>query len=75
VSTSRTVTNILELLRDFYGRDFRDELLGAVFVVAGMDLDVHLPVIADFWDTVLFHAGGCRRNALAPTSVSMPEPA
>lgn len=59
--------DILELLRDFYGRAFRDELLGPVFVdVADMDLDAHLPVIADFWDTVLFHSGSYRRNALAP---------
>jgi hemoglobin len=59
--------DILELLRDFYGRAFRDELLGPVFVdVARMDLDAHLPVICDFWETVLFHAGSYRRNALAP---------
>lgn len=60
-------SEVLALLRDFYGRAFRDDLLGPVFVdVARMDLDLHLPVIADFWETVLFHAGSYRRNALAP---------
>ena len=55
------------LLADFYGRTFRDELLGPVFVdIAQMDLSVHLPVIGDFWQTVLFHDGGYRRNTLAP---------
>jgi len=59
--------NIEELLRDFYGRAFRDDLLGPIFVdVARMDLETHLPVICDFWETVLFHAGSYRRNALAP---------
>lgn len=59
--------DIIELLRDFYGRAFRDDLLGPVFVeVARMDLDVHLPVICDFWETVLLQTGSYRRNALAP---------
>lgn len=59
--------DIIELLRDFYDRAFRDELLGPVFIeVARMDLDEHLPVIADFWETVLLRTGSYRRNALAP---------
>ena len=59
--------DVAALLRDFYGRAFRDELLGPVFVdIALMDLDAHLPVMCDFWETVLFRAGTYRRNALAP---------
>lgn len=59
--------DIIGLLRVFYGRCFRDELLGPVFVdIAGMDLDAHLPVICDFWETVLFKAGSYKRNALQP---------
>jgi hemoglobin len=55
------------LLRDFYGRTFADPLLGPVFVdIARMDLDQHLPVIGDFWQTTLFHAGLYRRNAFTP---------
>jgi hemoglobin len=55
------------LLADFYGRAFRDDLLGPVFVdIAQMDLSVHLPVIGDFWQTVLFRDGSYRRNTLAP---------
>lgn len=58
---------LAELLRDFYGRAFRDPLLGPVFVdIARMDLDAHLPVICDFWETVLFRTGSYRRNALQP---------
>jgi hemoglobin len=59
--------DIAALLRDFYGRAFRDELLGPVFVdVAHMDLEAHLPVMCDFWETVLFRAGLYRGNALRP---------
>lgn len=59
--------DLVGLLRDFYGRAFRDALLGPVFVdIARMDLDAHLPVICDFWLTVLFRAGSYRRNALQP---------
>lgn len=60
-------TDIAELLTDFYGRAFRDEMLGHVFVdVAQMNLEAHLPVICDFWQTVLFQSGTYRRNALRP---------
>lgn len=59
--------DIEALLTTFYGRAFRDELLGPVFVdVAQMDLAAHLPVICDFWETVLFRTGAYRRNALQP---------
>lgn len=53
------------LVRDFYGRAFADPLLGPVFVdVAHMDLEAHMPIMCDFWETVLFRAGLYKRNAL-----------
>jgi hemoglobin len=59
--------DIAALLTDFYARAFDDALLGPVFVdIAGMNLAEHLPVIGDFWQTVLFHTGQYRRNALHP---------
>ena len=59
--------DLVELLKDFYGRAFRDELLGPVFVdVAQMDLAKHLPFICDFWETVVLKAGKYRRNAFTP---------
>ncbi len=57
--------DIAGLLTAFYGRAFADDLLGPVFIdVARMDLIAHLPVMCDFWETVLFRAGLYRRNAL-----------
>ena len=55
------------LVRDFYTRAFADPLLGPVFTdVAQMDLEAHLPVMCDFWETVLLGTGTYRRNAMAP---------
>jgi hemoglobin len=53
------------LVQAFYTRAFADPLLGPIFRdVAQVDLEAHLPVMCDFWETVLFRAGLCRRNAL-----------
>jgi hemoglobin len=55
------------LVAEFYSRAFRDELLGPVFVdVAQMDLDAHLPVMVEFWSTVLLGARSYRGGAFAP---------
>src|SRR6185437_14004954 len=59
--------DLLELLTDFYGRTFTDDILRPVFIdVAKMDLGTHLPIICTFWQTLLFHTGQYRRNALHP---------
>ena len=56
------------LVTKFYSRAFRDELLGSVFVdVAPMDLDAHLPVMVEFWSTVLLGARSYRGGAFART--------
>lgn len=58
-------TDVEKLVRDFYARAFADPSLGPLFLdVAKMDLDAHLPIMCDFWETVLFRAGLYRRNAL-----------
>lgn len=57
--------DITALVTDFYRRAFADELLGPVFIdVAQMDLAAHLPVMCDFWETVLFRTGAYHGNAL-----------
>lgn len=57
--------DIVALLRDFYGRCFKDDLLGPVFVdVAHLDLEAHLPIMTDFWMTVLFRTATYKRNLL-----------
>jgi hemoglobin len=59
--------DISALVAAFYRRAFADELLGPVFVdIARVDMAVHLPVMCDFWETVLMRAGLYHRNALRP---------
>ncbi len=59
-----TREDIAALVADFYDRAFADPLIGPVFtVVARLDLPAHLPIMCDFWDTVLLGAGTYRRNA------------
>jgi hemoglobin len=58
--------DVAALVTDFYGRAFADPLIGPIFTdVARMDLAAHLPIMCDFWESVLFRTGAYRRNALA----------
>jgi hemoglobin len=45
------------LVRAFYGRALADPIIGWLFTdVARIDLEAHVPVITDFWETVLLGA-------------------
>ena len=57
--------DVAQLVTAFYRAAFADSLIGPVFTdVARLDLEHHLPIMCDFWETVLFNAGLYRRNAL-----------
>ncbi|HWU58024.1 MAG TPA: group III truncated hemoglobin [Microbacteriaceae bacterium] len=58
--------DVQHLVESFYLRAFADPLIGHIFTdVTHMNLEHHLPIMCDFWETVLFQAGLYRRNALA----------
>jgi len=56
------------LMVRFYGRAMSDPVIGRLFTaVAQLDLEHHLPVIGDFWESTLFGSGVYskhRRNPL-----------
>lgn len=53
------------LLRRFYGRVMVDDVLAEPFTELRLrGLHSHLPVMCDFWETVLFRAGLYRGSAL-----------
>lgn len=53
------------LLQEFYNRLLKDNSISYIFTdVAKIDLEAHLPHLADFWEQVLFHTGGYRKNVL-----------
>ena len=60
-----TRADVHALLARFYGRVLADDLLAAPFTdVREKGLDAHLPVMCDFWETVLFRAGLYQGSAL-----------
>lgn len=53
------------LLRCFYGQVLVDDILAGAFAeVSAKGLESHLPVMCDFWETVLFRAGLYQGSAL-----------
>jgi len=60
----RNRADISALVVAFYTRAFADDEIGYIFTeVMHMDVQAHLPVMCDFWETVLFQAGSYRRDA------------
>ena len=55
------------LMQRFYERAMSDETIGYLFTdVAQLDLEHHLPVIGDFWESILFGAGNYARHGRHP---------
>jgi hemoglobin len=53
----RDIENRLDidaLLQHFYSRALTDDLIGYIFTIAKLDMEHHLPIIGDFWDSMLF---------------------
>ncbi|MDB5231319.1 MAG: group hemoglobin [Chitinophagaceae bacterium] len=59
--------DIENLLKHFYDKAFNDELIGFFFTeVAHLDLETHLPIIANFWENIIFANGKYKGNAIQP---------
>jgi hemoglobin len=55
------------LMAAFYSRAMADPVIGYLFTdVAELDLEHHLPVIGDFWESTLFGAGNYSRHGRNP---------
>lgn len=58
------------LMREFYARAMRDEVIGYIFTdIAKLDLDHHLPIIGDFWESMLFGTGVYQKHGRNPLMV------
>lgn len=54
------------LMKAFYAKAIPDHMIGHYFTqVTHMNLEQHLPVIIDFWETVLFGVARYKSNAIA----------
>ena len=66
----KDITNredLLLLMVLFYKKLLSDSSINYLFTdVAKIDLDHHLPVLVDFWDSILFQSGIYQKNAMQP---------
>lgn len=60
-------TDLLLLVTRFYEKLLADDSINYLFTkIAKIDLDHHLPVLVDFWDSILFQSDTYRKNAMQP---------
>ena len=58
------------LMNSFYAKAMGDEVIGYIFTeVAKLDLEHHLPIIGDFWETLLFGTGGYQKYGQNPMQI------
>ena len=57
--------DLLQILSAFYSKAVADETIGYFFTdVIQLDIPTHLPVIAAFWDAVVFGKSGYSKNIM-----------
>jgi hemoglobin len=62
-----TREDLLQLVTRFYEKLLADDSINYLFTeVAKIDLQHHLPVLVDFWDTILLGSDTYRKNAMQP---------
>ena len=61
--------DIDDLMNRFYARAMADDVIGSIFEIAELDLKHHLPIIGDFWETLLFSSGDYQRHGRNPLRV------
>ncbi len=58
------------LMLHFYKRALSDDVIGYIFSnVAKLDLERHLPIIGDFWETILFQTHSYSKHGRNPMQV------
>ena len=62
-----TREDLFLLVKNFYEKLLNDKTISYLFTdIAKIDLDHHLPVLVDFWDSILFQSDTYRKNAMQP---------
>ncbi|MDQ3711015.1 MAG: group III truncated hemoglobin [Acidobacteriota bacterium] len=65
-----TRADIDDLMNRFYARAINDKTIGYIFTdVVKLDLEHHLPVIGDFWETLLFGTGNYQKHGRNPLQI------
>ena len=59
--------DLLKLMKLCYDKLLQDPSINYLFLdVAKIDLEHHLPILVNFWDSVLFQSDTYRKNAMQP---------
>ena len=59
--------DLLLLVKQFYEKLSGDNPINYLFTdIAKINPEHHLPVLVDFWDSILFHSGTYQKNAMQP---------
>ncbi len=65
-----TRVDIDDLMKRFYAQATSDETIGYIFTeIAHLDLEHHLPVIGDFWESLLFGTGNYQKHGRNPLQI------
>jgi hemoglobin len=57
--------DVQKLVDHFYARVLVDEKIGFIFThIARINLEQHMPVMYDFWETTLFHSSAYKGNPI-----------
>ena len=68
MNTKQDIENrkdIENLLHAFYRKVFTDQLIGHFFtIIVPLDLEKHIPLIADFWESIIFNTQNYRKNVM-----------
>ncbi|MGE5108050.1 MAG: group III truncated hemoglobin [Sphingobacteriales bacterium] len=59
--------DLMLLVKQFYKKLLADDSINYLFTeIAKIDLEHHLPVLVDFWDSILFQSNTYQKNAMQP---------
>lgn len=64
-----TRADIDALMREFYTKVLTDEEIGYIFEIAKLDLDKHLPIIGDFWESLLLGGKNYQMHGRNPLQI------
>ncbi|MBS1904211.1 MAG: group III truncated hemoglobin [Bacteroidetes bacterium] len=60
-----TQTDVAELVDAFYKKVVVDDVIGYLFTdVVALSWDEHIPIMNDFWGSILLNSGAYRRNPM-----------
>jgi hemoglobin len=64
----KDITNradIENVLNAFYKKVFTDPVIGHFFtIIVPLDLEKHIPLITDFWESIIFNTQNYRKNVM-----------